>query len=56
MTFESYFGPVRERLRRDLGAFLIAKRGDVARLRPWGRDVLARLVCEEEGDGKYMIC
>jgi geranylgeranyl diphosphate synthase type I len=43
MTFEGYFGPVRERLRRDLRAFLLAKRGDVVRLRPWGRDVLGRL-------------
>jgi len=43
MTFGSYFGSARERLRDDLGEFLAAKRGDVVRLRPWGRDVLRRL-------------
>jgi geranylgeranyl diphosphate synthase type I len=43
MTFESYVGRVRPRLERDLRAFLEAKRKDVARLRPWGPDVLGRL-------------
>ena len=43
MTFEGYFAESRKRLERDLGAFLASKRGDVARLRPWGRDVLDRL-------------
>ncbi len=43
MTFESYFDRATGRLRDDLGAFLAAKRGDVARLRPWGLDVLKRL-------------
>lgn len=43
MTFESYFAGARRGLERDLEAFLAAKRRDVARLRPWGRDVLDRL-------------
>jgi len=43
MTFEAYFGAAGKRLRGDLTAFLAAKSGDVAHLRPWGRDVLRRL-------------
>jgi geranylgeranyl diphosphate synthase type I len=43
MTFEEYFGPVRQKVERDLRTFLGAKRGDVSRLRPWGLDVLGRL-------------
>ena len=43
MTFETYFDRSRQRLGADLGAFLAAKRDAVARLRPWGRDVLGRL-------------
>lgn len=43
MTFEAYFGAAKKRLRGDLGAFLAAKRADVAHLRPWGTDVLGRL-------------
>ncbi len=43
MTFERYFAAARPRLERDLEAFLAAKRGGVARLRPWGREVLDRL-------------
>jgi geranylgeranyl diphosphate synthase type I len=43
MSFAGYSGPVRRRLREDLRAFLRAKRRDVARLRPWGGDVLDRL-------------
>jgi geranylgeranyl diphosphate synthase type I len=43
MTFEAYFDRATKRLREDLSEFLAAKRGDVARLRPWGPDVLRRL-------------
>jgi geranylgeranyl diphosphate synthase type I len=43
MTFETYFDRSRRRLRADLTAFLGAKRDEVARLRPWGGDVLRRL-------------
>ena len=43
MTYEAYFDVARTRLRADLTAFLAAKRGEVTRLRPWGRDVLRRL-------------
>jgi len=43
MTFEGYFERVRRRLQEDLRTFLAAKRSDVARLRPWGGDVLDRL-------------
>lgn len=43
MTFESTLAAARCGLERDLEAFLAAKREDVARLRPWGRDVLDRL-------------
>jgi len=43
MTSGAYFDRSRRRLRADLGTFLAAKRDDVARLRPWGRDILRRL-------------
>jgi geranylgeranyl diphosphate synthase type I len=43
MTFGSFFGKTRKRLREDLGAFLAAKRVDVVRVRPWGGDVLRRV-------------
>ncbi len=43
MTFEAYFDRARTRLCGDLAAFLASKSGEVARLRPWGRDVLSRL-------------
>lgn len=43
MTFASYFENARKRLRDDLTGFLAAKRRDVARLGPWGGDVVRRL-------------
>jgi geranylgeranyl diphosphate synthase type I len=43
MTFDRYFRGTKERLLRDLDAFLSAKRKDVALIKPWGRDVLRRL-------------
>jgi geranylgeranyl diphosphate synthase, type I len=43
MTIEVYFRKTKQLLRKDLDAFLSAKKKDVARLRPWGRDVLRRL-------------
>jgi len=43
MTFETYFARARKGLRDDLTAFMASKRGDVARLRPWGPDALRRL-------------
>ena len=43
MTVEAYLGKARERLRRDLDAFLAAKRREAGRVEPWGRDVLRRL-------------
>jgi geranylgeranyl diphosphate synthase type I len=43
MTFETYFERVRRGLQADLAAYLGSKRGDVARLRPWGPDALRRL-------------
>lgn len=43
MTFDSYFRKTKDRLRDDLDRFLSAKRKDVARLKPWGCDVLRRL-------------
>ncbi len=43
MTFDTYFGLAKKRLRDDVTAFLASKRADVAGLRPWGPDVLERL-------------
>ncbi len=43
MTFQTYFGRARGRLRADLGRFLDSKRKDFFALKPWGRDVLRRL-------------
>jgi geranylgeranyl diphosphate synthase type I len=43
MTIDAYFRKTKERLRRDLDAFLSAKRKDAGRIEPWGRDVLGRL-------------
>jgi geranylgeranyl diphosphate synthase type I len=43
MTFETYFQKTRRRLQDDLATFMTSKRGDVARLRPWGADALKRL-------------
>jgi len=43
MTFDSYFRKAKERLRDDLDRFLSAKRKDMTRVEPWGRDVLRRL-------------
>jgi geranylgeranyl diphosphate synthase type I len=53
MTFEAYFDRVRRRLRDDLAAFAGGKRGDVARLRPWGPDALRRLTAFT-GKGKMI--
>ena len=43
MTFETYFARARKSLQDDLTSFMASKRGDVARLRPWGPDALRRL-------------
>lgn len=43
MTVDAYFRKAKDRLRRDLDAFLAAKRKDAGRVEPWGPDVLRRL-------------
>jgi len=43
MTFDGYFQKTRKRLINDLDEFLIAKRKDMAGLKPRGTDVLRRL-------------
>lgn len=43
MTFERFVAGAKARLSADLAAFLAAKRPELARIEPWGPDVLRRL-------------
>jgi len=43
MTLDLYFRGTRKRLLKDMGRFLSAKKKGMARLRPWGSDVIRRL-------------
>jgi geranylgeranyl diphosphate synthase type I len=44
VTFDTYIGKTRQRLLADLDRFLSAKRKAVSGLRPWGNDVVRRLM------------